>query len=458
MTEGWWAERHNAVLQRIAGEHDAELLLIGDSITNNYDKSQPPDEDFQPTWRQFYAPRKALNLGFSSDTTSHVLWRLEHGEVKGLRPKAVVLLIGTNNTGWKAQSAEETQAGIDAVVADLENRLPESRILLLGLLPSAVSEDKTVRDRAVNNYLARAYEANPRVSYLDIGSVLTRLDGQVDANLFYDPRLPKPGKPLHPNTVGQRRMAEAIEPTLAKLMGEKPRVPLAEMTDVNTALIPVSKLEQDSYDWFARHRAELLLGRQVDPEVVLIGDSITHFWGGIPLARQVNGPGAWDSVFAGWRVLNLGFGWDRTQNLLWRLREGELDGLHPRWIVILIGTNNLTGTENARASTPAETAAGVAAVYEDAHRRSPESKVIVMGVLPRGPNRDSPLRAAIAETNRLLQERFGTDPNVTYLDIGARFLRPDGTLPIELMPDGTHPSDAGYRIWAEALKVTGLRR
>src|SRR5579885_396668 len=88
LNEPWWAERHKAVLAAIQNHPDAQLLLIGDSITNNYDKANPPDENFQPTWNEFYAPRKALNLGFSGDTTSHVLWRLDHGEVTGLHPKA----------------------------------------------------------------------------------------------------------------------------------------------------------------------------------------------------------------------------------------------------------------------------------------------------------------------------------------------------------------------------------
>ena len=99
--------------------------MIGDSITNNYDKSRPPDENFLPTWQQFYAPRKALNLGFSGDTTAHVLWRINHGEVDGLHPKVAIVLIGTNNTGH-GDTAEETETGIDAVITELENRLPET--------------------------------------------------------------------------------------------------------------------------------------------------------------------------------------------------------------------------------------------------------------------------------------------------------------------------------------------
>jgi lysophospholipase L1-like esterase len=452
LTEDWWRQRHEAVLHIVSEHPDTQLLLIGDSITNNYDKATLPDENFQPTWKIFYELRKALNLGFSGDTTANVLWRLDHGEVAGLHPKVAMVLIGTNNTGFKSENAEQTEVGIDAVIANLEQRLPETRILLLGILPSDISESKTEADRAVNRYLANSYSENPRVTYLDVDSIFYT-NRNLNTSIFYDPRLPQHGKPLHPDTNGQRMMAEAIEPTLAKLMGDSPRMPLDAMTEINTALIPVPKLEQDSYDWYARHHAELKTKQQIKPSVVMIGDSITHFWGGLPNANHVNGPTAWQHLFgsgAG-NVLNLGFGWDRTQNVLWRLRQGEFDGLTPRAIVLMIGTNNLTRSSNARANTPQEIADGIEAVREELHSRSPSSWLIVMAILPRGRSAGDPLRASISATNKLLSARFSNDASVTYLDIGAKFLDADGTLPPSMMSDGVHPTDAGYGIWADAL-------
>src|SRR6266568_2171703 len=124
----WWAERHKAVLKAVQSHPETQLLLIGDSITNNYDKSILPDENFLPTWNEFYEPRKALNLGFSGDSTAHVLWRIEHGEVDGLHPKVTILLIGTNNTArGNDHTAEQTEAGIDGIIIELERRLPETK-------------------------------------------------------------------------------------------------------------------------------------------------------------------------------------------------------------------------------------------------------------------------------------------------------------------------------------------
>jgi lysophospholipase L1-like esterase len=122
-----------------------------------------------------------------------------------------------------------------------------------------------------------------------------------------------------------------------------------------------------------------------------------------------------------------------------------------------IGTNNLTGTSHARASTPAEIAEGISALCDEVKRRSPESRILLMAIFPRGAKPDDRLRAPILETNRLLAKRFAGDTTVTLLDIGAKFLMPDGSLPAAMMPDGTHPSDAGYKIWADALIQAGVK-
>ena len=225
LSTDWWAARHKAILAGLPEHSDAQLLLIGDSITHNYDKAEPPNQNFQPIWQQYYAPRKALNLGFSGDTTANVLWRLDHGEVAGLHPKLAVVLIGTNNTGYFGQTAEQTEEGIDAVVKDIEHRLPDTKILLMGLLPTRLPSKEQNFD--VNAYLGAHYAGgeDPRVSYIDI-SVVFYTHGELDLSLFYDPTLSPPKPALHPNTVGQRLMASALEPAVARLMGDTPVKPL----------------------------------------------------------------------------------------------------------------------------------------------------------------------------------------------------------------------------------------
>jgi lysophospholipase L1-like esterase len=220
----------------------------------------------------------------------------------------------------------------------------------------------------------------------------------------------------------------------------------------NTAVIPVPKLEEDGYDWWERHRQVLECQARIDPEVVLIGDSITHFWGGEPKSPGVDGSGAsWDSVFGQYRVLNLGFGWDRTQNVLWRLDHGELSGLSPRTVVILIGTNNTSETPNARANTPYEIAEGLKAICDRVGALVPEARIVIMAVFPREPFPDHPRRGVIAEINARYM-KLAAERGYDYVDIGPLLMEPDGSLSVETAPDFCHLSERGYRIWADALR------
>lgn len=215
----WWAERHRQKLDEIR-KGPVDLIFIGDSIIHNYElTSTAPQYDFLGLWTRFYGSRKAVNLGFNGDTTGNALWRLENGEIDGIAPKVAVVLIGTNNT-IQGQGAEETEAGITAIVAQLRKRLPRTRILLLGILPSGISPLKTALDQTVNLRLADRYAATRGVTFMDVGYLFLK-DGVTDTSLFMDPRNTPPVPALHPDAAAQARMAEAIEPTLAALMGER---------------------------------------------------------------------------------------------------------------------------------------------------------------------------------------------------------------------------------------------
>ena len=217
----WWRARHEAVLERVKSGGPVDLVWLGDSITQNWEKHGPPEwKDFAPVWQHFYGDRHALNLGFVGDTTASVLWRLDNGEVAGIAPKAVVLLIGANNLGRVHWGAEDTLAGIDAIVADLRRRLPEAKILLLGILPSVRSDWATETTLAVNKALATRYAHGPGVTFMDVSSLFMR-DGKVDRDMFYDPKETPPDPPLHPTAQAQARIAETIEPTLSAMLGDK---------------------------------------------------------------------------------------------------------------------------------------------------------------------------------------------------------------------------------------------
>ena len=446
--QGGMAGRHQEKVQQARAEkHD--LLLIGDSITHNLDL--PP---YKPVWDQFFAPRHTLDLGYSGARTENILWNLQNGELDNQSPRVAVVLIGTNNcddANYRVvHTPEQIAEGTQAIVHLLREKLPESKILLLRIFPrtnvykNGDAERGSARQRFQTNLRASELAARladgKMVHFLDVNHVFLRLDGSIDPELMPDL--------LHPSPKGSLLWARAMEPRLSELMGDKS---LDSTPPENTAVVAVPKLENDSYDWYARHADELRVKDQVNPEIVMIGDSITHFWAGPPQAHTQNGPQAWKRLFGDRRVLNLGFGWDRTQNVLWRLDHGEFDGLHPRFVVVNIGTNNFSSTSHARANTPAEVADGIRAILIRIRSKSPDTRIILMGVLPRGAKADDYFRGRITELNRLLAE-FGKTPGITFLDVGDKFLQSDGQLPRALMGDFCHPTEQGYALWADSLK------
>ena len=218
----------------------------------------------------------------------------------------------------------------------------------------------------------------------------------------------------------------------------------------NNAIIPVPKLEPDFYDWQARHDAKCRAAAAGNHDLVFIGDSLTHLFEGDPNVPN-RGERVWAAYYGGRRALNLGFGWDRTQNVLWRLAHGEFTGQTPRLVVLLIGTNNLTGTANARTNTPAEIAAGVRAITAQLLVASPTSRLLLLGVFPRSTPAD-PMRGQIRELNSFLAHDAEHHPATRFADLGARFLSADGTIVPDIMNDGVHLTEKGYQLWADAIE------
>jgi lysophospholipase L1-like esterase len=228
-------------------------------------------------------------------------------------------------------------------------------------------------------------------------------------------------------------------------------VPTAHAPAPPSSLVPVTQgREWPGYEWAKRHAGVCANVRARQPQIVFIGDSITHFFGGEPHDRKLNGEPTWQQFYASRNAVNLGFGWDRTENVLWRLGPGgELDGATPKVAVVMIGTNNLG------LNAPADIAAGITAICALIHQQLPATRILLLGIFPRGEKPDAN-RQRIAEINQLVAKLDGRD-GVTFLDFGARFLNPDGTIARSIMPDFLHPSQAGYQIWADAMEPTLAR-
>lgn len=197
------------------------------------------------------------------------------------------------------------------------------------------------------------------------------------------------------------------------------------------------------HEQFLKNKAEALEKGPVN--LLFVGDSITDAWRG----------GAQNKLYQQrWgkhNPLNIGISGDRTQHVLWRLDHGEVDGIKPKAVVVMIGTNNLG---NPPRSTPEQTAAGVKCVVEKLREKLPESKILLLGVFPRGAKADDPYRAQIKTVNDTIAKLDDGGGHVTYLDIGDKFLDPDGNLPADIMPDALHPNEKGYQIWADAMGAT----
>lgn len=223
-----WRERHQ---RKLAELHTAkpDLIFLGDSITYNWERAGPPAaQDYRPVWQRLYGDRNAVNLGFSGDATSHLLWRIMNGELDGIAPKAAVILIGANNLGRLHWPPDETVEGIETVVAETRRRLPRTRLLLLGVLPSIRSAWASEATLTINRALAAKFGADavPNVTYRDVGGIFMR-GTAVDPGQFYDPLLTPPEPPLHPTVQAQERMALAYEPALATMLGDRPRLKAA---------------------------------------------------------------------------------------------------------------------------------------------------------------------------------------------------------------------------------------
>lgn len=203
------------------------------------------------------------------------------------------------------------------------------------------------------------------------------------------------------------------------------------------AVVPVP---QTASWWTTRHGQTLERIHQGEVDLLLIGDSITQGWAD-------EGHRIWDAYYGRRRAVNLGFNDDRTEHVLWRLEHGEIDGIAPKVAVVMIGTNN-TGT---RHDPPEETAIGIQAILTTLRTGLPGTKILLLGVFPRGPSANDPLRRLNAAINDKIRA-YADNQHVVFLDLNRHFLDDQGRLSQDLMPDYLHPGERGYQVWADGME------
>jgi lysophospholipase L1-like esterase len=203
----------------------------------------------------------------------------------------------------------------------------------------------------------------------------------------------------------------------------------------------LGKEKMPDQGWMKRHESFVDIAKKGDVDLLFLGDSITDAWRG-GAAKP-----AWDKYFAPNKAANFGIGGDRTEHVLWRIQNGELDGIKPKVAVLMIGTNN-TGSNSAE-----QIADGITEIVKTLRTRSPETKVLLLAVFPRGKEAKSAGRDKIAQINRTIA-KLDDGKDVRYLDIGDKFTQPDGSLSKEVMPDYLHLSGLGYQIWGVMIEPT----
>lgn len=219
-----------------------------------------------------------------------------------------------------------------------------------------------------------------------------------------------------------------------------PAAPITAVVRTNTAIVPAERGDERG-----RARTQEVLKRAKDApgnyDIAFIGDSITQGW-------ERSGKSVWDEHFGPRRCINFGVGGDRTQHVLWRLRNGELTGISPKVAVLMIGTNN------SKDDQPEAIADAIRLIVQEIRTQCPRTKVLLLAVFPRNRPADTSEQLATNRKVNKIIAKLGSGRKVRFLDINKVFLGPDGKVPADIMPDFLHPNEHGYQLWAEAMEPT----
>jgi len=309
----------------------------------------------------------------------------------------------------------------------LKSMRPEIPILLVdhaGYSDQFINKSSKESFSYVNKLQKEAYyqlrkEGYDELHYLTYDEIGMSPDGTVDGT--------------HPNDLGMMNHADAYT--------KKLRSVLKEPSGVYSTTKPVTQYrEPHNYDWEDRHREILEMNASAPPKIVILANSIIHFWGGLPRTKLVTEEETWKDIYTPQGVRNYAYGWDRVENVLWRVYHGELDGFEAEKVLVMISTNNL------HLNTDEEILEGLYLLIEAIKERQPGAKIVLMGILPRRNYEDR-----VAGLN-LRISRLAADLRVVFGDIGSIFLNDEHKIRESLFSDGLHPNEAGYLKVREALK------
>ena len=440
----WQMERHREKMAAVTNG-GAKVVFIGDSIAHFWETNG------KAQWKAFFASgaRKALNLGTSADRTEHVLWRLTEGkELDGYEAKCILLMIGTNNSGhfpFAEEPPVDTIMGIRAILDVIRKKQPKARTILTAIFPRGAdaTDARRLRNDVVNKEIA-TFADGKSVIWCDFSDKFLDAQGRLSRELFPDL--------LHPNARGYEIWASAVVPLVDAVLAAGPDDALPSVWPSHPAGYVygepfAAQAIRGSHYWPARYlekRNEIVDNGPVTYDAVFAGDSITHRW------ERPGGEGRelFLKLREQYRLLDLGYGGDRVENLIWRFENGELEGYQTKLVMLMIGTNNHDGRKGG--DDYRNVVKGIRRALDLIAAKHPEATTLLLPVFPRGKDAADPVRLRNDRVNAEVKA-FADGKKVVWLDFTAQFLDAKGDTKW-CMNDRLHPNEKGYDIWWNAIK------
>jgi len=326
---------------------------------------------------------------------------------------------------WRDSIQSRTVAGIKKLrsKSEVPILLVENDGYLYGEINKLIAKECEVTNRELRKaYQTLQQSGIKNIYYLTKEEIGLTPDAQVDG--------------WHASDIGMTLYANAYEKKIHEILKCKP---LTQYSPIR------QRREPATYEWNERHEQVIQRNRGINPDILMIGNSITHYWGGEPYHRIHRNQPRWNQLFKGHKVTNMGFGWDRIENVLWRIYHGELDDIQAHDIFLMIGTNNLSVKDS-----PEKVAQGILELVDVIVRKQPQAHIHVMKIFPR---RD--MFKTVNETNRLLEQKLKTGTKISLLDLTPVLTLGNGQInPSFFGNDGLHPNEAGYNAIANFLEAS----